>query len=171
MAPMDQKKREEGPRSDAGPEGAALFQRAAPVSTSRLRWKGERDSRIRLQVLSSVRSGEEARPDSMAVFFRVQPSAEDRAGWGEVRRMEEGQEDAVGHGSACACCQLGGHLGRLLMGLVQERARGQCIFFRTLCLICPSNEVSALIQTLEADPFVFSLYGLDFAPDRFSCHC
>lgn len=170
MAPMDQKKREEGPRSDAGPEGGALFQRAASVSTSRLRWKGEADSRIRLQLLSSVRSGEEARPDSMAVFFRVQPSAEDRAGWGDVRRMEDGQ-DATGHGSGCTCCQVGGHLGRLLMSLVQERARGQCIFFRTLCLICPPQQVSALIQALEADPFVFSLYGLDFALDRFSCHC
>ncbi|KXV67854.1 hypothetical protein AD951_14230 [Acetobacter malorum] len=129
MAPINHKKREEEPRSDAGPEGRVLFQRAASVSTSPLLWKGPEDRRIRLQLMSVEDAEGQAQSGSLAVFLGVQPITAQQAGWGAVRIWSLSTQGAD-HGGNCACCQGGGQLGRFLISLIQERARGKCFFFR-----------------------------------------
>lgn len=145
-----------------------LFQRAASVSTSPVMRKGQTDQRIQLQVLSTTEAGGHAQTDTLALFLGVEPSEADAAGWGDVRiwGVPEAGSD---HGSLCVCCQTGGQLGRLLIGLMQERARGTCGFFKQIDLICLSQDKPGLIQSLQADPLVSSLYALKPTPSRFSC--
>lgn len=147
-----------------------LFQRAASVSTSPLSWKGPEDRRIRLKLLSVEDAAGLAQPDNLAVFLSLQPSTAQQAGWGAVRTWGP-QGDGADHGSGCVCCQGGSQLGRFLAGLMQERARGECVFFQTLCLICPPQDMAGLTQALQSDPLVFSLYGLEAVSSRFSCYC
>lgn len=146
-----------------------LFQRAASMSTSPLLWTGPEDRRVRLRVLPWEDAEGQARSDSLAVFLGGAPSMAQQAGWGEVRVWNLAEQEA-GHGSGCGCCQVGGRLGRFLISLTQERARGACIFFHNLSLVCPAREVTALVQLLHIDPLVFSLYGLEAVPARFSCY-
>lgn len=146
-----------------------LFQRAAPVSTSPLLWTGPDDRRVRLRVLAVEEVAGQARSDGLAVFLGVEPTVAQQSGWAEVRVWAQPENDA-GHGGGCVCCQGGGQLGRFLLGLRQERARGQCAFFRETSLICPAQERTALVQLLQADPLIFSVYGLEAVSSRFSCH-
>ncbi len=147
-----------------------LFQRAASVSTSPLLWKGPEDRRIRLQLVSVEDAEGQAQSGSLAVFLGVQPSAAQQAGWGAVRTWSLPTQGAD-HGGSCACCQGGGQLGRFLISLIQERARGKCVFFQTLCLICLPQDRAGLMRALQSDPLVFSLYGLEAVSSRFSCLC
>lgn len=147
-----------------------LFQRAASVSTSPLLWKGPEDRRIRLRLLSVETAEGQAQPGSLAVFLGVQPSPAQQAGWGDVRTWIP-QAVGANHGSGCACCQEGGELGRFLISLMQARARGECVFFQTLSLICLPQDKAGLMQALQSDPLVFSLYGLEAVSSRFSCYC
>lgn len=147
-----------------------LFQRAASVSTSPLLWKGPEDRRIRLQLVSAQDAEGQAQSGSLAVFLGVQPSAAQLAKWGGVRTWSL-PTTGVDHGGGCACCQGGGQLGRFLISLIQERARGECVFFQTLCLICLPQDRTGLMQALQSDSLVFSLYGLEAVSSRFSCLC
>lgn len=147
-----------------------LFQRAASVSTSPLLWTGPKDRRVRLRVLSLEEADVQAQPDGLAVFLGIVPSMAQQAGWGSVRLWTE-LENGGDHGAGCACCPVSGHLGRFLTRLIQERARGECVFFNRLSLICSARDVAALVKRLHADPLIFSLYGLEAVSSHFSCSC
>lgn len=168
MAPINHKKREDEPRSDAGPEGRVLFQRAASLSTSPLLWRGPEDQRIPLRVVSLEEAVQQAQSDSLAIFLGGSPTAAQQAGWSAARVCPPPAGEGV-HGGGCPCCQGGGYLGRLLLRLIQERARGECAFFVKVSLICPARDIAGLMRVIHADPLVFSLCGMEAVSSRFSC--
>ncbi|MFT8805337.1 MAG: hypothetical protein ABF876_10950 [Acetobacter aceti] len=68
---------------------------------------------------------------------------------------EAGQ--SLRHDSACACCVGRPALVSRLLSLVQERARGQCAFFRHIALVVSADQQGTVTEGLKASSLLENL--------------
>lgn len=163
MASM-KRREEEGGGQNTGPRESSLFQRQAGLSTIRLGWKGKDDSRVPLYVVEDESEVSLSRYNGAAVFVNFTPSLLLSEEWLVVRVWQgilKTQEEK--HSPGCSCCINAFGIGSLLMKIFRERATGKCDFFTHITLFCKKDARSQVLADLEADRFIFGLYGLKSA--------
>lgn len=169
MASMKQKNGEE-PLPERDGEGPTLFQTQANMSTHPAFWKGKGDARILLRVLTPQECKAVPRAAALALFVAHPPSDDLLAGWLVTRSWEGTAIPSFPHGAGCSCCLPAQGMGRMLLRLVQERARGECPFFSSVNIVCPASEKRLLVSALCADSLLTGLYGLLPISGGFFCH-
>ena len=78
---------------------------------------------------------------------------------GAVSRQVAFTPAGAAHGTACACCGGQTALGRVLLRLLVERARGEIPFFRRLVAVADMQGRASLLAALRSDPIVGSRYA------------
>lgn len=149
-------------------ESRTLFQTEAPLSTTAF-WKGQTDARIPLRIVTMAESHLCTRDDAVAIFVNNERPSERGEEWLEVKHWSGIITSNPQHGGVCLCCSGLDGLGRFLIALFQERARGMCNFFRNAVIVCSSTQKDVVIDMILSDSVVKSLYGLQPVSGRFSC--
>lgn len=110
-----------------------------------------------------------ARDDTVAIFVNNESLSERGGEWMEVKHWSGIITSKPQHNGGCLCCSGLDGLGRFLIALFQERARGVCNFFRNTVIVCSSTQKDTVIDMILSDSVVTSLYGLQAVSGRFSC--
>lgn len=155
---------------ERGREGPTLFQRQASLSTHPAFWKGKGDSRLLLRVLTPQECEAVPRAEALAIFVGLSPSVALREGWLVTRLWEGATTPSSSHGRGCVCCAPVQGMGRLLLQLVQERARGVCPFFASVNIVCAASEKRLLVSALAAESLLTGVYGILSVSGGFVCH-
>ncbi|NHN92557.1 hypothetical protein [Acetobacter sicerae] len=65
------------------------------------------------------------------------------------------------HDSSCACCVGRPVLVNRLLSLIQERARGNCTFFRHIALVVSPEQQHAVAEGLKSSPFLGNMFSIE----------
>ncbi|GEN61161.1 hypothetical protein [Acetobacter nitrogenifigens] len=136
----------------------------------------EADGRLPLDVIDAndvAQIATDSRRDIALLYATAETLTGAGTGWAAARPLgavgsslrfaatdAHGGVSANQHAPACVCCSPQREATRVLLALIQDRARGRCGFFRRIVVAAPNGAVETVADALRAESALSTLFAI-----------